>query len=497
VAAQKKETALTAKRTLAKNVAKNATKAAARKGEAGAHTFEENLHALKEELLDTRQLRYIEYLVQRSAQDQLAQSAGSLTFTTLLSLVPLVTIALGLFAAFPIFEDAKHAIENFLLQNLLPRQASAIVGEYVLGFADSAAKLTTAGLATLAITAAALMQTIFNTFDAIWRVPRPRPLGRRILIYWSTVTLGPVLIGSGLAITSYLVSRSLGWLPGAEWLTQTVLGLVPVVLTFFAFTLLYVAVPNSDVQLRHAAIGGTAAALGFELMKHLFALFISRFPTYHLIYGTFAAIPIFLVWIYLSWMVTLLGALIAATWALRGQERADLRPWPGARFAEAMRVLALLTRSRDKGGATSRQVRAVLRTAFSEAEALLDELRMAQWIGRMETPEGETRWVLICDPDTVRVADVFRRFAFDAARARHRIEAEDPGLAQSISQVAGWVETGLSETLSEALKTQTEQAKAHESEETSPAPDQADGAKAAHEPAPAALPSHASHEAIK
>jgi membrane protein len=443
------------KRTLAKNLAKDVASTATavtRKAEAGAQSLEENLHALKEELLDTRQLRYIEYLVQRAAQDQLAQAAGSLTFTTLLSLVPLVTIALALFAAFPIFEDAKKAIETFLLQNLLPRQASAVVGEYVVGFADSAAKLTTAGLATLAITAAALMQTIFNTFDAIWRVPRPRPLGRRILIYWSTVTLGPVLIGTGLAITSYVVSRSLGLLPGAQWLTEIVLSLVPVMLTFFAFTMLYIAVPNSDVQLRHAAIGGLAAALGFELMKHLFALFIARFPTYNLIYGSFAAIPIFLVWIYLSWMVTLLGALIAATWPLRGHERADMRPWPGSRFAEAMRVLFLLMRAREAGGATSRQVKAVLRNAYSEAEALLDELRSAQWIGRMETPQGETRWVLICDPDVVRVADVFRRFAFDARRARLRLEIEDPALAQGIGQVAGWVEAGLGETLGQAFR---------------------------------------------
>lgn len=429
----------------------SAKKSTARKLAASGQNLEANFHALKDELLDTRQLRYVEYLIRRAVQDQLPQSAGSLTFTTLLSLVPLVTIALGLFAAFPLFSSAKQAIESFLLQNVLPRQTSDMIGTYVAEFADSAAKLTTAGLAALAITAAALMQTIFNAFDAIWRVPRPRPLWRRVLIYWSTLTLGPVLIGSGLAITSYLVSSSLGLLPGAAWLTEVVLGLVPVVLTFIAFTLLYFTVPNSDVQFRHAAIGGAAAALGFELMKHLFGVFVSRFPTYHLIYGTFAAVPIFLMWIYLSWMVALLGALLAATWPLLSYERAEMRRWPGNRFTGAMQVLALLTRSRDTGGATSRQVRTALRTAFSEAEALLEDLRSEHWIGRLDDADGDGRWVLVCDPDNVRVADVFRRFAFDATLARARLEGDDAALAKSMTEVDMRIGEGLNQTLTQAF----------------------------------------------
>ncbi|HEY4374716.1 MAG TPA: YihY family inner membrane protein [Burkholderiales bacterium] len=407
---------------------------------------------IRDEILQTRQVRYVEYLVRRSVQDQLPQAAGSLTFTTLLSLIPLVTIALALFSAFPLFASAKQAIENFLLQNALPRAASDVISTYVAEFADSAGKLTTVGLAGLAITAAALMQTIFNAFDAIWRVPRPRPLWRRVLIYWSTITLGPVLIGTGLAITSYLISQSLGLIAGAAWLNEFVLGLVPVALTFIAFTLLYFTVPNSDVQLRHAATGGLAAALGFELMKHLFAVFISRFPTYHLIYGTFAAVPIFLMWIYLSWMIALVGALIAATWPLLSYERAEMRRWPGARFTGAMQVLSLLMRLRAAGGASARQVRKALRTAFSEAEALLEELRAANWIGRLDTAGHEGRWVLICDPDKLTVADVFRRFAFDATLARGRLQEDDPALGRSMGEVGNWVDQGLNLTLAAAFR---------------------------------------------
>ncbi len=400
-----------------------------------------------------RQVRYLIYLYRRADQDQLAQVAGSLTFTTLLSLVPMVTIALGLFAAFPLFDQAKLAIETFMLQNVLPHQAGSAVGEYVSEFADAAGKLTTVGLAGLAVTAAALMQTIFNAFDAIWRVARPRPLGTRILVYWASITLGPLLIGSGLAITSFVVSASLGWIPGTEHLTQVILSfLVPFVLTTSAFTLLYVTVPNRDVQWRHGAIGGLAAGLGFELVKHLFGMFVTRFPTYHLIYGAFAAIPIFLVWIYLSWMVALLGALIAATWPLLAYERADAPAWPGAAFADAMRILALLLRARERGGATPRQIRAALHTAFADSEKLLEQLRDANWIGRLQTSEGETRWALVCDPGVVRVADVFRRFAFDAEMARKILDGEDAALAQSMDQVAGWVDQGLEQSLAQAFR---------------------------------------------
>ena len=400
---------------------------------------------------DTRHTRYARYILQRAREDQIAQVAGSLTFTTLLSLVPFVTIALGLFAAFPIFEHFKAAIEEFFLENLLPDQASEVVMAHVTEFSSKAAKLTVAGVVVLGITAVLLLQTIDRAFNAIWRVTHPRPLAQRILVYWTAVSLGPILIGGGLLITSFLVSGSLGLLPAARWLTRGVLDIVPVALTMFAFTLLYVAVPNRDVQWKHAAIGGAAAAVAFEAMKHLFGLYIAHFPTYTLIYGAFAAIPIFLVWIYLSWLVTLAGALIAATWPLMGYERNETRKWPGSSFTDAMRILALLHRSRGKGGALPRQVRAELRSGFSDTETLLDELRDAGWIGRLQGATGAVRWALICEPDAVRVADVFRRFAFDPGMAMKRLDADDASLADSVTQVAGFIDIGLGHTLTTAF----------------------------------------------
>lgn len=402
---------------------------------------------------DTRQIRYARYVLQRAREDQIAQVAGSLTFTTLLSLVPFVTIALGLFAAFPIFEEFKAAIEDFFLENLLPDQASEVVMSHVTEFSSKAAKLTAAGVIALGITAVLLLQTIDRAFNSIWRVTRPRPLAQRILVYWAAVSLGPILIGGGLMITSYLVSSSLGLLPAARWLTRGVLDVVPVLLTMLAFTLLYAAVPNRDVQWKHAAIGGVAAAVAFEAMKHLFGLYIAHFPTYTLIYGAFAAIPIFLVWIYLSWLVTLTGALIAATWPLMGYERNETRKWPGSSFTDAMRILALLHRCRAKGGALQRQIRAELRGGFTDTEALLDQLHDAGWIGRMQDSAGAVRWALICEPGAVRVAEVFRRFAFDPGMAAKRLDVDDGALADSVTQIGSFIDSGLGHTLAAAFAT--------------------------------------------
>jgi len=297
---------------------------------------------------DSRQTRYVRYLIRRAQEDQLAQVAGSLTYTTLLSLVPFLTIALGLFSAFPIFEQLRDAIENFMIENLLPDEASEAILGHLTEFSQKAAGLTAAGVFALGITAVMLLQTIDRAMNALWRVPRPRPLAQRIIVYWAAVSLGPLLIGGGLFLTSYAVSASLGLLPSGGWFAQWVLGVLPLGLTTLAFTLLYVAVPNRDVQWKHAAIGGLVAMVGFEAMKHLLGYYISHFPTYHLIYGAFAAIPIFLLWVYLSWMITLVGALVAATWPLLAYERADSRAWPGMAFTDAMRILSLLVEARAR-----------------------------------------------------------------------------------------------------------------------------------------------------
>ncbi len=258
-------------------------------------------------------LRRAQRLIAHANEDELDLIAGNLTFLTLLSIVPFITIGLALFAAFPVFGEFKSAIADYLQDGFLPDQASALVLTHIADFAANAAQMTAAGIAVLGLTALMLMQTIEKSFNRIWRVQQERSLRRRILMYVSALLLGPLLIGGSLAATTFLVSASLGFLPAMIWLDKLILNLFAPAMTALAFTLLFHAVPNCKVHWRHALAGGVLAAAGFELMKFLFGLYISEFPSYQMIYGAFAAVPIFLIWIYLSWIITLAGALVVAS----------------------------------------------------------------------------------------------------------------------------------------------------------------------------------------
>jgi membrane protein len=358
--------------------------------------------------------RFAAQVGRRFVEDDCFNLAASLTYTSLLSLVPLVTIALTVAAAFPAFRELTLRLHDFLAQNMLPPTVASTVASYLDQFARSAAGLTAVGVAFLAVTAILLMLTIEQAVNAIWRVRHPRPLAFRILVYWGVLTLGPLLIGGSLTITSYLVGVSLGYAKGAG-AASVILGLIPLVLTAAAFTLLYFIVPNRWVQLRHAAIGGLAAALLFEVMKRAFALYIARFPSYTLVYGAFAAVPIFLLWIYLSWLVVLLGAVITAALPDLRFPRLAGTASGSAAFRNALEILRVLILA--QGAARPLRTPVICTEARVPREAgeeLLHKMASAGWTARVV---GD-RWSLACDPDVVTVADVYRRLVFDPTGGR-------------------------------------------------------------------------------
>lgn len=356
-------------------------------------------------------LGFLRFVAFRFVDDHCAQVASSLTFTSLLSLIPLITVTVTVFAAFPVFTDLMTQIKIFVLMNMVPEVASKVITVYMTQFSAEAAKLTMLGIAGLTITALLLMHTIDHAFNAIWRVRKPRTMFQRFLTYWMVLTIGPIILGASLSATYYLVSFSLGYVKHIPLLGPTALKLVPVALMSLAFTLLYAAVPNRYVPWKHALVGGIFAGIAFELMKRVFTWYITSFPTYTLVYGAFATFPIFLLWIYFSWLVILLGAVIAAALSYwRGGTWQILRA-PGWQFEAALRLLQALAEAQRAGHSVnlawlSRHVD----LGLEEMEALLDRLTQANFVRRAD----KDAWLLSRAPRDISTADVFRLFVFDA-----------------------------------------------------------------------------------
>jgi membrane protein len=258
------------------------------------------------------------FLLQRFSRDHGFTSAAALTYTTLFAVVPVMTVAFAMLSAIPAFQGMDDRIQAFVFSNFVPSTGSA-VQEYLRGFVGQARQLTWIGVGLLLVTALMMLLTVERVFNDIWRVRQPRRGVIRFLIYWAILSLGPLLMGVGFATSTYIASLSLLSGPHSLLGAQAVLRVMPLLLSVLAFTLLYAAVPNTRVPLRHAAIGGCFTAVLFEATKKLFSLYVVYFPSYQLIYGAFATVPLFLLWIYLCWVMVLLGAeLVCHLTSVRG-----------------------------------------------------------------------------------------------------------------------------------------------------------------------------------
>ncbi len=358
------------------------------------------------------------YALRRAAEDRLPQVSASLTFTTVLSVVPVLTVAFALLAAFPVFRDFRAEIEGFLYQNLIPGNVSDSISRYLGQFAKSARGLTALGLGGLMVTSVLTMLTVEDALNAIWRVKQRRPFAQRVLVFWAVLTFGPVLIGASLSISSYLISISAGYVGTMPFGVGLLVGLAPVLLSALAFAFLYTAVPNAYVEWRDAIAAGLVAAVAFEFAKRGFGYFITHIPTYTAVYGTFAAFPIFLLWMYMSWLVTLLGATIAANLPVIRQGHWRRRTFAGSEFFDALGVLCLLYRAR---GEVPRSVGEldIGRKLHVEADYLSDllgKLKGMHLIGKLQQERGQAHWALLCDPSQVSVRALHERLVLNLDR---------------------------------------------------------------------------------
>lgn len=344
----------------------------------------------------------------RFSNDHLALTASSLTFTTTIALVPFITVALAVFTAFPMFSTVQVVLQKWLIESLVPDTIARQVMGYLTQFSGQASKLGVVGVAVLLATALALILTIDQTLNGIWRVRRRRPLGQRVLIYWAVITLGPVLLGASLTMTSYAISSSkglVGALPGG---VKFLFGVLEYALLGAGMAALYRFVPNTHVKWTHAWSGGLFAATGIELAKKLLVIYIGYMPTYSMVYGAFAIVPILLVWIYVAWVIVLLGAVIAAYLPslLAGVAR---KPHPhGWQFQLAVETLQQLckARSSESKGMTLHQIASALRVDALQVEPVLEILVQLDWVGQLDEfePGSPPRHVLLVDPSTTALA---------------------------------------------------------------------------------------------
>lgn len=381
---------------------------------------------------------------QRFREERLGLTAGSLTFTTLISLVPLLTVALALFTAFPMFSKFQGALQEYFLKSLIPDNIAKPVLASLTQFATKANRLGAVGLILLVVSALALMLTIDRTLNSIWRVTRPRPIAQRVLVYWAALTLGPLVLGASLTGTSYAISASQGYLDRLPSGLSTLLDGAEVLLLAGAIAGLFHYVPNTHVRWRHAFIGGAFVGLGFAIAKALLAWYVKKVPTLSTVYGAFATVPIFLIWIYLGWVIVLLGAILAANApALMG--RLHLRPaTPGQPFAVALEALRALWAARQRGGQGLSQLRLAyaLRVDPLQLSPVLETLVGLDLIGRLEE-EGAQRLVLLGDPAETPAAPLIGALLLERQGVREELWRRSDWARLKLADLLGLEASGL------------------------------------------------------
>lgn len=374
------------------------------------------LHSIEDLGRQFRLLGHFFVLVyRRFKEERCFQLCGSLTFTSMLAMVPLVTIMLTVMTAFPVFDGILEALRNFVSGHFIPQSSSKMVTGYMQQFADNAARLTALGIVFLGVTSIMLMLTIDRAFNTIWRVKRPRPLIQRVLIYWSVLTIGPILVGSSLSLSSWLLTQSMGLGRQYSEFAVAVLKLLPLVFTSLAFAFLYRTVPNRQVTVLDAIVGGVIAAFAFEAMKSIFGHFIANFSNYKLVYGTFASLPILLMWMYLSWVVVVFAAVITAVLPYWRSGGVLLKHEPGSQFVQALEMLRLLYQAYHEGSVLNlQQLRESLRLSWEDTESVLERLVAAGWVAKLQG----NGWVLARDAEGIRLNEVFRRFVLGGQAGR-------------------------------------------------------------------------------
>ena len=371
---------------------------------------EEKEHQAGLEVILNETGAFIKFVGRRFGEDRCLRMAAGLSYTSLLAVVPLTAIAFSMLAAFPVFEGVRETIQEAVFANLLPETADAAKHHFNT-FVQNTTTLSAVGIIALAATAVLLLATIEADLNSIFRVVRSRAIVPRLLVFWALLTLGPLLLGASFSLATYFYAAT-QWIGiESEGGTAAFFGtILPTVMMIILLAVFYIIIPNRPVSLTAGLAGGALAGIAFTVLRKIFGWYIITFPTYQNIYGAMSVIPIFLVWMYLSWLVVLIGALLTASvseWQSAGGKPLSSNVGSSMRLVIAVQVLAsLYEASRDGKGGVHRL--RILRSTGGGGEAvdrILNQLRAAHYVERT----AANRWILARDPETVTLHDLYQK----------------------------------------------------------------------------------------
>lgn len=375
-----------------------------------------------------RRLAFLEFTWRRFVEDRCLQTAGALAFTTVFALVPLTAAALGVLAMFPAFLEWRDRLTGWIFRNFVPA-AGDVVQSHVTEFAANASKATTIGVLVLVFSAIALMMSIEDAFNRIWRVKTHRAPISRFVIYWTALSLGPLLLVSAIAVSSYLFALPFIDAAASQFsLKARVLSILPFLIIWVTLITAYMVIPNRNVRLRHALVGGLIAAAMFELCKRGFGWYAGSLANYQQVYGAMSMVPIFFFWVYLSWIVVLLGASITASLSSFDYRRVEERISPDQEMSGLLKVIARLA-------SAHRQGRGVQGTELLAQEPYLTDDLLQRYLADLSavsvirrTELGE--WMLARDLAGISLLDIYRKGAY-------RLPVDNQNLPRASGQDGG------------------------------------------------------------
>jgi len=383
---------------------------------------------------------FLRFVLRRWTEDRCPQIAASLTYTTLLALVPVFAIVVAMLSTMPFFEQVMVRLKIFLLINLVPELAGKIIIEYMEPFARNAARVTGISFAALFVVGLGMMWTVDRSLNTIWRVRRNRPWPVSLLAYASLLAIGPFLVGISVTVTTYLLTLSAGVTDVPKDFRPYLLKLAPIAVSSFAFFFAYQVVPHRRVPWPHALAGGFVAALLFEAMKDVFAHYVVKAPAYSAVYGTFATIPLFLLWVYLSWLVILFGAEVTVSIGYWRDQLWKRVATPGARFRDVVELGRLLV----EAGGSCAEFQDLQKKAAIPSDQLEDALHHLMDAGVVRQ-EGRHGFRLARKPEEITLGDLYRAAVAPGAR----LEPEEwAGYAGDIGDVIDQFQALLNRPLS-------------------------------------------------